>query len=59
VAVHGTGKTSLADRYAQVLKPTPLEDDALARPVHAHRLDAPVAGLLAVCKTKTALRELT
>jgi 23S rRNA-/tRNA-specific pseudouridylate synthase len=60
VAVHGTGAYSLVDRYAEFLAPsTRPADEALAKPVHAHRLDAPVGGLLVVAKTKAALRELT
>lgn len=60
VAVHGTGLYSLVDQYAEFLTPTTRdEEEALAKPVHAHRLDAPVGGLLIVAKTKTALRNLS
>ena len=41
VAVHGTGAYSLVDRYAEFLIATPLTDDALEKPVHAHRLVEP------------------
>lgn len=60
VAVHGTGAYSLVDRYVEFLAPTARpEEEALAKPVHAHRLDAPVGGLLIVAKSRPALRELT
>src|SRR6056297_716793 len=60
VAVHGTGAYSLVDEYSKLLQPTSrsLEDGALPKPVHAHRLDAPVGGLLLVAKTKPALQAL-
>ncbi len=59
VAVHGTGAYSLVDQYDKFLVPTTRgEEEALPKPVHAHRLDAPVGGLLLVAKTKTALRAL-
>jgi hypothetical protein len=37
VAVHGTGNYSLVDQYAEYLTPTAHTEDALPRPVHAHR----------------------
>ncbi len=59
VAVHGTGAYSLVDRYAEFLTPTTRsEGEALPKPVHAHRLDAPVGGLLIVAKSLPALRGL-
>lgn len=60
VAVHGTGAYSLVDRYSEFLRPTARpEEEALPKPVHAHRLDAPVGGLLIVAKTRAALQRLT
>jgi 23S rRNA-/tRNA-specific pseudouridylate synthase len=57
--VHGTGASSLVDRYAEVLTPTGVDPElALLKPVHAHRLDAPVGGLLIVAKTQAALKKL-
>lgn len=59
MAVHGTGASSLVDRYAEVLQPSAADpEDVLAKPVHVHRLDAPVGGLLIVAKTTSALRKL-
>lgn len=60
VAVHGTGAYSLVDRYAEFLAPTTCPPEiALPKPVHAHRLDAPVGGLLVVAKTLPALQSLS
>jgi len=59
VAVHGTGSYSLVEEYANFLTPTTRgEEEALDKPMHAHRLDAPVGGLLVIAKTKTALQGL-
>jgi 23S rRNA pseudouridine1911/1915/1917 synthase len=59
VAVHGTGAYSLVEEYANFLTPTTRgEEEALEKPMHAHRLDAPVGGLLIIAKTKTALQVL-
>jgi hypothetical protein len=59
ITVHGHGPSSLVDRYADVLIPTTVDpEDALDKPVHVHRLDAPVGGLLIVVKTKTAQKKL-
>lgn len=59
VAVHGTGSYSLVEEYANFLTPTTKgEEEALDKPMHAHRLDAPVGGLLVIAKTKTALQGL-
>lgn len=59
ITVHGHGPSSLVDRYAEVLIPTTVDpEDALDKPVHVHRLDAPVGGLLIVVKTKTAQKKL-
>lgn len=60
VAVHGTGAYSLVDRYAEFLAPTSCPpEETLPKPVHAHRLDAPVGGLLVVAKTVPALQALS